>query len=34
MYMRVSKNKFVTVTYDLHVGDADDRTLMESQNNP
>jgi peptidyl-prolyl cis-trans isomerase len=29
MYMRVSKNKFVTVTYDLHVGDADDRTLME-----
>ena len=30
MYMRVSKNKFVTVTYDLHVGDADDRTLMES----
>ena len=28
--MRVSKNKFVTVTYDLHVGDADDRTLMES----
>jgi len=27
--MRVSKNKFVTVTYDLHVGEGEDRELME-----
>ena len=29
MYMRVSKNKFVTVTYDLHVGEGQDRELKE-----
>ena len=27
--MRVSKNKFVTVTYDLHVGENGERELME-----
>ena len=28
--MKISKNKFVSVTYDLNVGDDDDRELMES----
>jgi len=28
--MKISKNKFVTVTYDLNVGDDDERELMES----
>ena len=28
--MRISKNKFVSATYDLYVGDGDERELMES----
>ena len=28
--MKISKNKFVSVTYDLHVGNDDERELMES----
>ena len=28
--MKISKNKFISVTYDLNVGDEDDRELMES----
>ena len=28
--MRISKNKFVSATYDLYVGEEDDRELMES----
>ena len=28
--MRISKNKFVSATYDLYVGEGDDRELMES----
>jgi len=28
--MKISKNKFVSVAYDLHVGSEDDRELMES----
>ena len=28
--MRISKNKFVSATYDLFVGDGDERELMES----
>ena len=28
--MKISKNKFVSVTYDLYVGDDDERELMES----
>ena len=28
--MKISENKFVSVAYDLHVGDDDDRELMES----
>jgi len=28
--MKITKNKFVSVTYDLHVGDDDERELMES----
>jgi FKBP-type peptidyl-prolyl cis-trans isomerase SlyD len=27
--MKISSNKFVSVTYDLHVGEGDDRELME-----
>jgi FKBP-type peptidyl-prolyl cis-trans isomerase SlyD len=29
-FMRISKNKFVSVTYDLHVGEENERELMES----
>lgn len=28
--MKISSNKFVSVTYDLHVGEGDERELMES----
>ena len=27
--MKIAKNKFVSITYDLHVGDDDERELME-----
>ena len=28
--MRISKNKFISVTYDLNVGEENERELMES----